>query len=69
MQAITEKGGEGIAGKGREEDERGDGVGQAIICFDLEELLVSILRLIDCLIDCLHKVSVHRRSRRSCQKQ
>lgn len=39
MQAITEKGGEGVAGKGREEDERDNGVGEAIICFDLKELI------------------------------
>lgn len=67
MQAITEKGGEGVTGKGREEDERGDGVRQAVVCLDLVKSSISIHCQIDCFIGRLHMVPMHRRSRHSYQ--
>ena len=66
MQRVTAEGGEGVAGEGSEEDEGGDGVGQAIVCFYLKSL-ISVHYSIECLKHCLHMVSLHRRSRHSCQ--
>lgn len=35
VHAVTEEGGECVAGEGGEEDEGGDEVGEIVVCFDL----------------------------------